>query len=63
MFTHDGVRTMNGRFTQYPECTLGTVSGQTLVKEVYEMSAAYKDYFNIEKIGWHASRQAILNRR
>jgi hypothetical protein len=54
---------MNGRFTQYPECTLGTVSGQTLVKEVYEMSAAYKDYFNIEKIGWHASRQAILNRR
>jgi glutathionyl-hydroquinone reductase len=38
MFAPDGVRTRNGRFTQYPECTLDTVNGKTFVKEVYEMS-------------------------
>jgi hypothetical protein len=27
--------------TQFPECTLDTVNGQTLVKEVYEMSGWY----------------------
>jgi glutathionyl-hydroquinone reductase len=41
MFAPDGVQTMNGRWTQFPECTADTVNGKTFVKEVYEMSGLY----------------------
>jgi glutathionyl-hydroquinone reductase len=38
MFAPDGVQTINGRWTHFPECTADTVNGKTFVKEVYETS-------------------------